>query len=684
MKYFPPSHLSAGLAAVRNNNILLPTAMFLVGMALFFKVDHIPGDLLDARFNMYVLEHGYRWLVRLDSSFWSAPFFYPAQNVIAYSDNHLGSLFLYAMFRVFGASRETGFQLWAIAIFALNYFVTYLVLRKQRLESVGATAGAYLFTFPMIMAAQIVHIQLAPRFMLPVAFWMACSFVETGSVKSFMLLLAACAYQIYLGIYIGYFLIISLGLFITVLFLGRQQWMAIRSFVTARGDGVFCRRILAYAAAGTGFILVLFPLILPYSHAESEFRRTWSEIAPLLPRWESYLYAAPQSILWGRLLHLGDSLPLYWEHRLFLGLVPLTGLTIFLYLLLKKKTVPPDWYYGLAMLGVVVGIAVISFCWHGFSLYYYVWRYLPGAGGIRAITRISLILIYPVAFIVGSIATCFMNHRRVARPSWATNIFGISILALLAMDQATGVASVSIRQCQRRVATLKAKIDRPKGSILWINDTNNDISLFRQLDAMLVAQDLGLNVVNGYSGLVPQDYPDSLSTLDGDICTGIGVWASLHPGAITNENLSQIGNTCRLPDCHIRLPVPIKGFSLLDPGDQAGNNIRVCATDRSAELRIPDMPPGQSAELLSFDLSTLNACTVKITAPNRQQQIVSLIPGEVRHVDLRIPATKRKCVVKFETNPEGVKSSNGDFRTVSFYLFDPHLARTDAGKDPSR
>lgn len=658
--------------------------MFLVGVTLFFKVDDIPGDLLDARFNMYVLEHGYRWLMRLDNSFWSAPFFYPAHNVIAYSDNHLGSLLLYAIFRVFGASRETGFQLWGIAIFTLNYFVTYLVLRKQRLESVGATAGAYLFTFPMIMAAQIVHIQLAPRFMLPVAFWMAYLFVQTGSVKSLVLLLAACAYQIYLGIYTGYFLTLSLVLFITVLFLGRQQWMAIRSFVATRGDGEFCRRILAYAVAGTGFILVLLPLILPYSHAESESRRTWNEIAPLLPRWESYLYAAPQSILWGRLFHLGDSLPLYWEHRLFLGLVPLTGLMLFLYLLLKKKTVPPESDCGLAMLGVVAGIAVITFCWHGFSLYYYVWRHLPGAGGIRAITRISLILIYPVAFIVGSIATCFINHRRVTRSRWATNIFGIGILALLAVDQATGVASVSVRQCQRRVATLKAKIDRTKGSILWINDTNNDISLFRQLDAMLVAQDFGLKVVNGYSGLVPQDYPDSLSNLDGDICTGIGVWASLHPGAITNENLSQIGSTCRLPDCHIRLPVPIKGFSLLDPGDQTGDNIRVCAIEPSAELRIPDMPPGQSAELLSFDLSAPNGCAVKISAPNRQQRIVSLIPGEVRHVDLRIPATKRKCVVKFETNPEGVNSSNGDLRTVFFDLLKPHLRRIDSKLDPSR
>jgi hypothetical protein len=61
---------------------LVAIVLFLVGISLFFKVDQIPGGFDDARFNMYVLEHGYRWLLGLDKSFWSAPFFYPAQNVI--------------------------------------------------------------------------------------------------------------------------------------------------------------------------------------------------------------------------------------------------------------------------------------------------------------------------------------------------------------------------------------------------------------------------------------------------------------------------------------------------------------------------------------------------------------------------------------------------------------------------
>jgi hypothetical protein len=51
------------------NDMLLGITLFLLGIFLVFRADQIPGDLGDARFNMYVLEHGYRWLVHRDSSF---------------------------------------------------------------------------------------------------------------------------------------------------------------------------------------------------------------------------------------------------------------------------------------------------------------------------------------------------------------------------------------------------------------------------------------------------------------------------------------------------------------------------------------------------------------------------------------------------------------------------------------
>src|SRR6516225_1237541 len=164
-----PLSSSPSTSANWKSETLCAAGLFLVGIFLFFKVDQIPGGFDDARFNMYVLEHGYRWLMRLDKSFWSAPFFYPAKNVITYSDNHLGSFLFYSVFRLLGADRETAFQLWAITLFTLNYFVTWLVLRRQGFHPVGAISAAYLFTFPFVMGIRIAHMQLAPRFMVPVA-----------------------------------------------------------------------------------------------------------------------------------------------------------------------------------------------------------------------------------------------------------------------------------------------------------------------------------------------------------------------------------------------------------------------------------------------------------------------------------------------------------------------------------
>jgi hypothetical protein len=267
---------------------ILGVVLFLVGMALFFKADQIPGDLGDSRFNMYVLEHGYRWLAGLDTSFWSAP----APNVIALSDNHLGSILFYSAFRLLGHGRETAFQLWLVLIFTLNYFVTWFVLRRQRFHSVGAIAAAYIFTFPFVMAAQSGHLQLAPSFMVPIAFWMALRFVEEGEGKYLRRLLLACAYQIYLGIYIGYFLILSVVAFFLFLFLFRKRWNSVRDFFEKGGTRAVFRRGVDYAMSCFCFVLVMLPLAMPYCQTQLEIGpRTWDEVALMLPRWQSYLHA---------------------------------------------------------------------------------------------------------------------------------------------------------------------------------------------------------------------------------------------------------------------------------------------------------------------------------------------------------------------------------------------------------
>jgi len=65
----------------------------------------IPGDLGDARFNNYILEHFYQWITQKVPSYWSPQFFYPYPLTLAFSDNLLGSAPFYAMIRILGFSR---------------------------------------------------------------------------------------------------------------------------------------------------------------------------------------------------------------------------------------------------------------------------------------------------------------------------------------------------------------------------------------------------------------------------------------------------------------------------------------------------------------------------------------------------------------------------------------------------
>src|ERR1043165_2325664 len=107
---------------LRKSTILIP--LFLLAAGIYFvplQIYHtdfakVPGDYGDARFNNYILEHGHNFLTGKVKQYWNAPFMYPYPNVIALSDNLLGTLPLYSAFRIAGFDRETAFQLWLLCL----------------------------------------------------------------------------------------------------------------------------------------------------------------------------------------------------------------------------------------------------------------------------------------------------------------------------------------------------------------------------------------------------------------------------------------------------------------------------------------------------------------------------------------------------------------------------------------
>jgi hypothetical protein len=121
------------------------------------------------------------------------------------------------------------------------------------------------------------------------------------------------------------------------------------------------------------------------------------------------------------------------------------------------------------------------------------------------------------------------------------------------------------------------------------------------------------------------------------------------------RNLSILVNGQGAPTIEQGLLFPVTGF-------RASEIDHIWAIDRIAELAIPEITGNQSAEILAFDLSTLNPRSIKVWAPDGQVQNFRLEPRRLQHVEAQI--SPRKLI--FETNFNGVNPGNGDQRKLCF------------------
>ncbi len=195
------------------NHKVFPLLFFIFGIWFYcFRIlglgfEFIPGDLGDARFINFLLEHGHQWMHGNTEGFWDANFMYPFQNTIAISDNMLGTMPIYSLFRSLGFSVETSYQLWWVGIYALNYWIAYFVTKKWFNRIDIAIIVAWIFAFTIFNIGQISYLQMSIRFMVPVAFYAATKMIETKQIKYFIIYIFSIVIQFYSVIYTGFFLL---------------------------------------------------------------------------------------------------------------------------------------------------------------------------------------------------------------------------------------------------------------------------------------------------------------------------------------------------------------------------------------------------------------------------------------------------------------------------------------------
>ena len=465
-----------------------------------FDENRIVGDLGDAFFNNFVLEHGYAWLSGQVDSFWNGLFFYPERLVLAFSDNHLGTLAFYAASRFLGFSPEASFQHWMFWICILNFLSTFIFFRKLKIACSAAFILSLVFAFSMPMIQQLGHIQLLPRFLIPPLFYLLHRFVETNNIQYLGLASLCFVFQMYCGIYIGFFSVFVVGfMFLCLLLLSNESYRS--WFLRPKKDYLI---LLLYFVPAIVLSLVLF---YPYIIVSFEKgNRSWSNVLTMIPHVETWFYTT-SSFMYSWLGHIGAHLPMQHEHKSFMGLLPLLMLPFFAYFSFVRKSLIYDKNLQMACFISALAGFVFYTQFNGYTLYYFLYH-IPGFSAIRAVSRIAIVLIFPLLILLGIFLTHLLKQASSQRQKTAYTLLCIFILAeqfFLPGSLHTYNRNES-KQIRKHVASLV-----PTGSDAFFYYTFNNRPFYtNHIAAMFASLETGIPTFNGYSGLIPDNYGNML------------------------------------------------------------------------------------------------------------------------------------------------------------------------------
>lgn len=435
---------------------LLPVLVALLGTAIFHRyslltgLDRVQADTADSRFVAFLLEHWNNALHgRVD---WrSPPIFWPVQDVLAYSESVVGMGVVHTALRLgLGVFEAMNAQLvlLTLASFAAAYA---LFARGARLSVGGATLGAAFFAFSWPRFAQLVHIQLQFTPLLPLMLLLALECVRDGRVLSrgafawrglafAALLVLLMATTLYFAIFFAIAAAIALALCLLVRS-GRAHLAAIL-------------RHHAAAIAGTIVLtgLLAAPVVSLYLPVMRESGgRSWPEVLVFLPRPSNFLWMGRENLAWGWLFARWPeaTIEARWaELRIGVGLVAsgvwiaTAGWAAWSLALRRSRLTRHDIALRLVIVTGLLLHLLMTRLPHDISPWWLVWKLFPGAGGLRAVARLELLVTLAMGLAFG----CALDWVRRQRPRGTVG--AALLIGLAAIEQVGRVEGYSAHRAE--------------------------------------------------------------------------------------------------------------------------------------------------------------------------------------------------------------------------------------------
>lgn len=494
-------------------NYWFPILLLVIGLhitlfqLLGYDLKHVIGDLGDSRFIASIIEYNYQWLCGNYNNYWDGFFMYPDKEVISYSDNLLGVLPIYSLFRFFGSDTLTAFQLLLIVCHILNFWFCFYCFHQLSDNKYAAAAGAFIFAFSIALNGVHNHPQYTFRFCIPLFFFFLHQYLNTLQIKFLIYSSIALVVQFYLGIYLGYFLVITAAIFLLCYFLFHPDQL--KQF-----GKMFKNKLIALAILIAG----LFPLFYFY-YKRSQVTGYYTDYdfyMQTIPRISSYFKSFNGSLIWGFLNNTNVNSKYEWVHFLFPGIIVFVSLTLSIFLALKKQK------NYMILVSVVLIFISFTIYFEGHTLYGYLMK-IPGIKAARVVSRISTVLIFFLAWMVCLNIDMLQKKLTINTKTWL-----ILLPLILVLDNyclPSGFKTFEKEESNMRVNKLEEKIVslgnlKTQKAFAYIPGIKKD-SQFYQIDAMMCALKLQCKTVNGYSSSCHKQFGSFWRDIDS---TSLNYW----------------------------------------------------------------------------------------------------------------------------------------------------------------
>ncbi|BAY31819.1 hypothetical protein NIES2107_37050 [Nostoc carneum NIES-2107] len=471
------------------------------------KFTLLQSDPGDTRLNNYFLEHSFQLLTNKAyvGDLWSPAFFYPYKNVLAFSENLLGSAPIYWLFRLF-FSADSSFQIWMIAVSILCFASFAFLMQTYKVNHFLSALGAFLFAFSMPRINQIGHQQLLPQFFTPLAFLVGWEFFLRPTRKKIVLFLLLTYLQVLAGIYLGWFLLFTLPIFFTIAY--KLSPASVRSNIILYFRSDF-KAVITITLVWSAIML---GTLLPYFEAKSVLgEKPYSEVDTMLPRISSW-FAVSSGSIWAPLLSwVSKSLPMEAEHRMFAGIITLLLIGVSAYAIFKLQNILSIERALLVKVCFFVFIILLILSLRlpfGLSLWKIIYEIVPGASAIRAVTRICLIA-YFYLLIAGILCLDSLLKSRLIIKHRILKFVIISIIFLIGISEQFIFNLPSYaKEPLLKETTEISSLMKQGCNVAYLSLNQQKPYFIDQLTAMWAGIGENIPVVNGYSSAPPPKYGD--------------------------------------------------------------------------------------------------------------------------------------------------------------------------------